>query len=107
MPGGPGGERAPPRLDGHGHDGLGGARRLQHDRGVRRAQGRARAGRLEPDQRHDVARHRLVHLGVPVGLHPQDPPGPLDASRAGVQVQVLPRGPSPSGDVRVLRSSPR
>ncbi len=63
---------------------LGHPRRLQDQRGVRRAQGRAGAGGLEPDDGDDVAGDRPVQRGVPVCLDAQDPADPLGAPRARV-----------------------
>ncbi len=84
----PVGVGAPAGLDRHRDHRVGDRGRFEDERGVRRAQSRARAGRLESDHRDDVPGDRTVQPLVPVGLHPQDAPDPLGAPRARVPHRV-------------------
>ncbi|KDN82459.1 hypothetical protein KCH_57970 [Kitasatospora cheerisanensis KCTC 2395] len=96
-------------LDRDGHHRVGGDGRFQHQRGAGCAQRAAGAGGLGPDDGDDVAGHRRVGLGVPVGLHPQDAADPLGAAGACVEhgvplsqgAGVDPQATEPSGGVRV------
>ena len=64
-------------LDGHVDDRLREVERLEHDRGVRVAQGVARGRLLQADEGHDVAGEGGVLVLAVVGVHLQDAPDPL------------------------------
>ncbi len=75
-------------LDGHRDDRVGRGGRFQHEWRRGGAQGRTGTRRLRTDHGDDVPRHGQVRLGVPIGLHAQDPADPLGAPGTHVQHRV-------------------